>query len=135
LLSPELFFEDFTEIEALTSLWITTIISINPIITRNTMLSDINDIISAPEGPEKWALNEIASDILMTSKLTYTPKGRYPALDLAGRAHKQIPFETTGNTQQTMRLRPRWHDHAEYLKDRRGKSLFQFSNSFYRMKG
>jgi hypothetical protein len=83
LLSPELFFEDFTEIEALTSLWITTIISINPIITRNTMLSDINDIISAPEGPEKWALNEITSDILMTSKLTYIPKGRYPALDLA----------------------------------------------------
>jgi hypothetical protein len=67
LLSPELFFEDFTEIEALTSLWITTIISINPIITRNTMLREINDITSAPEGPEKWVLNEITSDILTTS--------------------------------------------------------------------
>lgn len=62
-----LFFEDFTDNEAFTSLCVTTITSINPTITRKTMLIAINDITRAPMGPVKLELIETISDISITS--------------------------------------------------------------------
>ncbi len=72
------------------------ITNINPIITRNTILMEINDITSAPEGPVKLELIETTSDIFTTSKFTYRSKGQHPALRLTDRAHKQIPFKIMG---------------------------------------
>jgi hypothetical protein len=37
--------------------------NISPIITRKTILIEINDITSAPDGPVKWELIDTTSDI------------------------------------------------------------------------
>ena len=72
------------------------ITNINPIITRNTILMEINDITSAPVGPAKLELIETTSDISITSIFTHTEKDSILHSVRQDRASKRIPFKITG---------------------------------------
>lgn len=59
-------FDDRADIQALTAMFVAFIINIRPIITKNTMLIEMKDIVSAPDVPTKLKLEERVAGIYIT---------------------------------------------------------------------